>query len=889
MILSGEIHYARVPRSLWRDRLLKLVRAGFNTVSTYFFWNFHEISPGVFDFSGDKDVDEFLSLASSLGLNIIARVGPYACAEWDNGGHPDWLLRDNLVARSLDKSYFPYAEKWLRIILSKISAHDPSRGGRLVGLQLENEYFWGDMPYHIELAKIARGLGVTVDLYTNANRYARNTLFIDSVDLYPDPWRLDDVINALKDLSETQPRYRPKIMEYEGGWFSKITKPLPTERGSFPSKWSRMLLATALAYGADLINIYMFHGGTNFGYWAARWMTTTYDYEAAIREWGELSDRYYKFKSLTQLAYLVSDTDLVSEERMGNRIRIIRGRGDTKFIFYINNTDEPWIEGGVKVPARDVRVVAQDLRLGSLEITSNLDILAVRGDTVIFYGDAGDEINIVFRGEVVRSCYGVSVDNNVISGRVNEVSGCLIEARDGVKRVLIVDRVFAERTWFIDYPIISNIYFVEDADSSRIIAHLREGRNIIYVPLRTGEYIPELGLGRIVVDIDAPEPVFEILGIEKEDLGLTEIGFYKDPPKPEDIGLYQHDIYVYETEIPRRSYAGLAFHDYGVVFSGDMISSGIIWWEGYLDQGIVKIFVDSTGHSNDPDWSFVPQKTGLVTPILIDKIDEKPLLDWEYAVLDLGRRFQPGVASFNSHSYLINRDIPYMLREIRIWDKSIPKINTQLAILYMRTKIFSNARRHAVIKLRDIDRTIVVILNRSVVYKGKGNDIFDTQIHAELMEGENELVLGAPYYDVRGELKPPFKEVSYSTWRGVVEGYKIYRISRRGGEVSRTREQPVNIDKPSVVTIRFRVVKRSEISPIYAEISGDVIAQIYLNNIFIGKYYDKGSQKRFYLPEPYLSNDTNELRLITIPTTMSSKLNISFGAYYTARRVEIKL
>jgi len=117
----------------------------------------------------------------------------------------------------LDKSYFPYAERWLRVILSRLSKYDQGRGGNMVALQLENEYFWGDIPLHIELAKIARQLGITVDLYTNANRFARNTYFIDSVDLYPESWRLDQVVWALKDLQATQPMTRVKIMEYEGG------------------------------------------------------------------------------------------------------------------------------------------------------------------------------------------------------------------------------------------------------------------------------------------------------------------------------------------------------------------------------------------------------------------------------------------------------------------------------------------------------------------------------------------------------------------------------------------------------------------------------------------------------------------------------------------------
>ena len=79
------------------DRLLKLKMAGLNCLNTYFAWNLHEPEPGVFDFSGEKDVDLYLSMAESLGLRIIARVGPYICSEWDNGGHPDWLISRGLV------------------------------------------------------------------------------------------------------------------------------------------------------------------------------------------------------------------------------------------------------------------------------------------------------------------------------------------------------------------------------------------------------------------------------------------------------------------------------------------------------------------------------------------------------------------------------------------------------------------------------------------------------------------------------------------------------------------------------------------------------------------------------------------------------------------------
>src|SRR5580658_3092980 len=93
-IVSGAIHYARVPRAYWRDRLRKARAVGLNTVETYVFWNLHEPSPGQFDFSGQNDVAGFIREAQQEGLFVILRPGPYVCAEWDFGGYPAWLLRE---------------------------------------------------------------------------------------------------------------------------------------------------------------------------------------------------------------------------------------------------------------------------------------------------------------------------------------------------------------------------------------------------------------------------------------------------------------------------------------------------------------------------------------------------------------------------------------------------------------------------------------------------------------------------------------------------------------------------------------------------------------------------------------------------------------------------
>ena len=97
-IISGAMHYFRIPREYWRDRLLKLKECGFNTLETYTCWNLHEPEEGRFDFSGMLDIAAYIDLAAELGLNVILRPGPYICSEWDVAGLPAWLLKYEKIA-----------------------------------------------------------------------------------------------------------------------------------------------------------------------------------------------------------------------------------------------------------------------------------------------------------------------------------------------------------------------------------------------------------------------------------------------------------------------------------------------------------------------------------------------------------------------------------------------------------------------------------------------------------------------------------------------------------------------------------------------------------------------------------------------------------------------
>ncbi|MGC8633021.1 MAG: beta-galactosidase [Thermoprotei archaeon] len=891
MKISGEIHYPRVPRALWKDRLLKLKRAGFNTVTSYFFWNYHELQPGQFDFSGERDVDAFLELVKELELDLIARVGPYVCAEWDNGGHPDWLLKPELVPRSLDPSYLPYAERWLTAILGKLKNYDPTAGGNMVALQLENEYFWGDMPYHQELANLARRMGISAELYTNANRYARNSGFIDSLDLYPDPWNIEFVISSIKDMAITQPATPPKIMEYEGGWFSTIYRPLPTERGPIPATWTRMLLGLALAYGVDVISFYMFHGGTNFGPWAGRWITTTYDYDAAVSEWGELRDRYYKLKTMTELARLLDGSQMKLEEKYGDKLKVVRSNRDAEFTFYFNNSDEPWQADGaaVRVAPRDLRVTVSGLKAGSIRVSSNIDLLAASDDWVIFFGDPGEHFTVTIDGGEVTSSYACSLGSKEIDGEVKEISGCLVKAREGLKRVLVLSRKLAERTWFLEYPVISDCYFVEEGDLSGLTLQSTGGKTTLYLPMEVGESIREIAMGKLTVDTKAFPASVVVRKVTMAPLLEQPLCETDEPPSIEDLQLPaspwgQHDVYVYETQLPASAYVGLAVNDFASVRSESGSCSGYTWLEGQLG-GHVKAYVQSTGHPNTPAFSFIRFKTGLVSPVLLEPLQRGAIDSWEYGLVDLGFRYQPGVAAFNSASGVINAELGKVMPPS--WSHEPLAVNpcSPLVILYMRTKLLAK-KGPASFWLRGLGHEAgAFFVNGSLCWKGEGGGPQDPAVFTELQDGENELIFAMPIYNACGKLSPSVK-VEWETWTGKAKGYRLSALKEEGGGVVKPGF-PLAISDPSVVKLTFEVEPGSGINPIYVQLSGNLFCAISLNDRPLGRYYPGSSQNKFYLPEPYLSKGENLLSLKVVPVGTAAELDVQFGNYYSAARSRI--
>lgn len=146
-IYSGAMHYFRVPRAHWRDRMRKMRAAGLNTLETYVAWNLHEPYSGVYDFGeGGSEMEDFLHLGELLktaqeeDLFVILRPGPYICAEYNYGGFPAWLLRHGPGFRTNEATYMKFVQRFFEKLLAEINDYQFTKGGSVIALQIENEY-----------------------------------------------------------------------------------------------------------------------------------------------------------------------------------------------------------------------------------------------------------------------------------------------------------------------------------------------------------------------------------------------------------------------------------------------------------------------------------------------------------------------------------------------------------------------------------------------------------------------------------------------------------------------------------------------------------------------------------------------------------------------------
>jgi beta-galactosidase len=298
-IRCGEIHAARVPKEYWRQRLKMAKAMGLNTVCAYLFWNLHEPKPGEYIWSGQADDAEFCRIAQEEGLWVILRPGPYACAEWEMGGTPWWMLKeDGVKLRSRDPRYLDAAKKYLKEVGRVLGPLQITHGGPIIMAQVENEYgFFGkDAQYMAEVRNALLDAGFDVPLFAcSPPSVMKNGLLTN---LFQAANFGSDPAENFKKLRELQPGGPLICSEFYPGWFD--TWGAKHHYGNTEKYLGD--LEYMLAHDTSF-SIYMAHGGTTFGLWSGcdrpfKPDTSSYDYDAPINEAGWATPKFFQTREL---------------------------------------------------------------------------------------------------------------------------------------------------------------------------------------------------------------------------------------------------------------------------------------------------------------------------------------------------------------------------------------------------------------------------------------------------------------------------------------------------------------------------------------------------------------------------------------------------------------
>lgn len=325
-VISGAIHYFRVVPDYWEHRLKMLKNMGCNTVETYVPWNFHEPREGEFNFSEGLNIRKFIQLAHELGLKVILRPSPYICAEWEFGGQPSWLLTDaNMRVRSNYQPYLAKVKNYYERLFMEVKDLQITVGGPIIMVQVENEFggYSTDKDYLLALIELLKVNGVVVPLVTSDGPW-HDMLANGSVPALALPTINcgSDVKTHFKKLREFQGKPAPlMVMEFWVGWFDAWHDKAhhTTDVASCAQELDDIL-------SEGHVNIYMFHGGTNFGFSnGANYYdkllpdTTSYDYDAPLNEYGEPTEKYFAFQKVIQKYHQFEIVDIPVIERLDPR------------------------------------------------------------------------------------------------------------------------------------------------------------------------------------------------------------------------------------------------------------------------------------------------------------------------------------------------------------------------------------------------------------------------------------------------------------------------------------------------------------------------------------------------------------------------------------------
>ena len=312
-LLSGEMHYSRIPHEYWRHRLQMMKGMGLNTVATYVFWNWHETAPGVWDFTGNKNLAEYIKIAGEEGMMVILRPGPYVCAEWEFGGYPWWLQNiEGMEIRRDNEQFLKHTKLYLERLYKEVGHLQCTNGGPIIMVQCENEFGSyvsqrQDIPleehraYNAKIKQQLADVGFDVPLFTSDGSW----LFEggSTPGALPTANGESNIENLKKVVNEYHGGQGPyMVAEFYPGWLSHWAEPFPQVSASEIARQTEDYLKNDVSF-----NFYMVHGGTNFAFTSGANYDkkrdiqpdlTSYDYDAPISEAGWVTPKYDSIRNV---------------------------------------------------------------------------------------------------------------------------------------------------------------------------------------------------------------------------------------------------------------------------------------------------------------------------------------------------------------------------------------------------------------------------------------------------------------------------------------------------------------------------------------------------------------------------------------------------------------
>ncbi|MBF0759793.1 beta-galactosidase [Dysgonomonas mossii] len=312
-IISGEMHYPRIPHQYWRHRMQMLKAMGLNAVATYVFWNIHEPEPGKWDFTGDKNLAEYIKIAGEEGLMVILRPGPYVCAEWEFGGYPWWLQNvEGLELRRDNEQFLKYTQLYINRLYKEVGNLQITKGGSIVMVQAENEFGSyvsqrKDIPleehrrYNAKIVQQLKDAGFDVPSFTSDGSWLFEGGAVPGA--LPTANGESNIENLKKAVDKYNGGQGPyMVAEFYPGWLAHWLEPHPQISATSIARQTEKYLQNNVS-----INYYMVHGGTNFGFTSGANYDkkhdiqpdlTSYDYDAPISEAGWVTPKYDSLRNV---------------------------------------------------------------------------------------------------------------------------------------------------------------------------------------------------------------------------------------------------------------------------------------------------------------------------------------------------------------------------------------------------------------------------------------------------------------------------------------------------------------------------------------------------------------------------------------------------------------